>query len=127
MRKARSTIARMLTVATLGCTAVSILSASAAHADVDTDFTNRLHTYGVYGPKDYNAWLAKIACKRMATRLDPTASESAAFLFDNLDGTNSTEQAWQFLGLAVTTYCPEQTSALQSAAGLIGPTSRRPE
>jgi hypothetical protein len=61
MSTGTSAITKMLM---FGCVAVSTLLASAAHADVDIDFTNRPHAYGVHGPKDYNAWLAKIACKR---------------------------------------------------------------
>src|SRR5690242_17502718 len=34
--------------------------AGPAHADPDTDFANELHTYGIYGQKDYNAWIGKI-------------------------------------------------------------------
>ena len=26
-----------------------------AHADVDTNFANQLHGYGIYGPRDYDA------------------------------------------------------------------------
>jgi ribose transport system permease protein/erythritol transport system permease protein len=34
-----------------------------AHADPDTDFANQLQ--GIYGPKDYNAWIGKNVCKRL--------------------------------------------------------------
>jgi hypothetical protein len=44
----------------LGTTAATIMLAAPARADVDTDFANQLHTYGIYGQRDYNAWLAKI-------------------------------------------------------------------
>jgi hypothetical protein len=30
---------------------------------------------------------------------------------------STTEQAWQFLGAAIYTYCPEQAPVLQRAAG----------
>ncbi|MCV7230018.1 DUF732 domain-containing protein, partial [Mycolicibacterium komossense] len=33
----------------------------AAQADPDTDFANDLHSFGIYGPRDYNAWIGKIA------------------------------------------------------------------
>jgi hypothetical protein len=36
--------------------AVAITLAAPAHADGDTDFANQLHTYGLYGQRDYNAW-----------------------------------------------------------------------
>jgi hypothetical protein len=105
-----------LTYVTLTSAAASVLLAPVARADVDTDFANQLHTYGIYGPKDYNAWIGKIACKRITTHLDATAYESAAFLKDNLARTNSTTQTWQFLGAAISAYCPEQTSTLQSSS-----------
>ncbi len=70
--------------------------AAPAHADVDTDFANRLHAYGIYGPRDENAWLAKITCKRLTTRVDEDAS-SAKFLKTNLARTTSTQRLWQFL------------------------------
>lgn len=87
-----------------------------AHADVDTDFANQLHVYGIYGPRDENAWLAKITCKRLTTRVDEDAFASARFLKTNLARTTSTQQVWQFLGAAVDAYCPEQTPTLHAAA-----------
>ncbi len=50
--------------------AAAVTLAAPAHADVDTDFANQLHAYGIYGPRDYNAWLAKITCKRLGNGLD---------------------------------------------------------
>jgi len=94
----------------------AILFAPGAHADVDTDFANQLHTYGIYGQRDSNAWIGKITCERLATHLDATAFESATFLKGNLARTTSTEQVWQFLAAAVQTYCPEQTPGLRAAA-----------
>lgn len=105
----KSLAALCFSVAVLGC-------AAPAQADVDTDFANELHVYGIYGPKDYNAWLGKIACKRLATHLDPTALESARFLKTNLAKTTTTEQTWQFLGAAIPAYCPDQLPALQAVA-----------
>ncbi|OLP00252.1 hypothetical protein BVU76_21105, partial [Mycolicibacterium porcinum] len=37
--------------------AAAIAFAAPAHADPDTDFANELHTFGIYGQKDYNAWI----------------------------------------------------------------------
>lgn len=88
-----------------------------AHADPDTDFAKELHTHGIYGQKDYNAWIGKITCKRLDNGLDQDADKSAKFVFDQLPKGSSTEQAWQFLSAAVNTYCPEQTVVLQQAAG----------
>lgn len=87
-----------------------------AHADPDSDFTNQLHTYGIYGQEDYNAWIAKITCKRLHNGLDTEASQSADFVSKQLDRHSSTGQIWQFLGLALTTYCPDQLPVLHRAA-----------
>ena len=51
--------------------------AAPAHADPDTDFANELHIYGIYGQKDYNAWIGKITCKRLYNGVDHDANESA--------------------------------------------------
>jgi hypothetical protein len=96
--------------------AVGIALAAPANADVDTDFANQLHTYGIYGPRDYNAWLAKITCKRLGNGQDPDAFASASFLSKNLPRTTTTQQTWQFLGAAINTYCPDLTPVLQNAA-----------
>ena len=88
-----------------------------AHADPDTDFANGLHTYGIYGPKDYNAWIGKITCKRLYTGLDQDAEKSAKFVFAQLPKGSTTEQTWQFLGAAINTYCPDQAPVLHRAAG----------
>jgi uncharacterized protein DUF732 len=96
--------------------AAAIALAAPAHADVDTDFANQLHGYGIYGPRDYNAWLGKIACDRLARRLDADAYASAKFILTNLPQHTTTAQAWQFLGASISTYCPEQTPVLQFAA-----------
>ena len=96
--------------------APALVFAAPAHADPDTDFANELHTYGIYGQKDYNAWIGKIACKRLHNGLDQDAGASAKFVFVQLQKGSTTEQAWQFLGAAVRTYCPDKMSVLQAAA-----------
>ena len=82
------------------------LGTATAVADRDTDFANELHGFGIYGQRDYNAWLAKITCKRIDTGVDPAATDSAEFLKLNLARSSSTEQVWQFLGTALRMYCP---------------------
>ena len=94
-----------------------LVFAAPAHADPDTDFANELHTYGIYGQKDYNAWIGKIACKRLYNGLDQDADKSAKFVFTQLEKGSTTAQAWQFLGAALRTYCPDKMSILQAAAG----------
>jgi hypothetical protein len=65
-------------------TAAAVALAAPVHADVDTDFANQLHGYGIYGPRDYNAWLAKITCERLGNGLGTNAEKSAEFLSHNL-------------------------------------------
>ncbi len=90
--------------------------AAPAHADPDIDFANQLHTFGIYGPRDYNAWLGKITCKRIDRGVDADAYASANFIDRNLPRDYTTAQAFQFLGAAVSTYCPDKTGVLQDAA-----------
>ncbi len=88
--------------------AAAISLAAAAQADPDSDFAGELHTYGIYGQKDFNAWIGKIACKRLDRGVDVTAQDSATFVSDQLLRGTSTEQAYQFLGAAMNYYCPDK-------------------
>ncbi len=92
--------------------AAALLSAAPAQADVDTDFTNELHIYGIYGQKDYNAWIGKITCKRLNKGLDTDANMSAQFVHNQLIKDTTTEQAWQFLGAALRSVLPRQVADL---------------
>lgn len=89
--------------------------AAPASADPDTAFADELHTYGIYGQKDYNAWIGKITCKRLATNVDADAYEAADFVHNQLDKNATTEQAWQFLAAGLRTYCPDRLPVLQQA------------
>ncbi|MGV0993209.1 MAG: DUF732 domain-containing protein [Mycobacterium sp.] len=109
------TTSRRVLAAAVSAVAAVTLSAP-AHADPDIDFANQLHGYGIYGQRDYNAWLGKIACKRLATGVDGNAYASEAFVARNLARTTTQSQAWQFVGAAISTYCPDQTAVLQAAA-----------
>jgi Protein of unknown function (DUF732) len=91
-------------------------SAAPAHADVDTDFSKELQSYGIYGQKDYNAWIAKITCKRLTKGVDTDADKSAQFVHMQLVKDSTTEQAWQFLAAALRTYCPDKLPILEQAA-----------
>jgi hypothetical protein len=108
---------KVLGIAAVAIAATTIGFAAPAHAEVDTDFANTLHTYGIYGQRDYNAWIAKIACKRLNNGQDHDAYQSAAFVGKQLDRKLSTEQVWKFLGLTISTYCPEQQPVLDAVAG----------
>ena len=103
-------------IAGIALAAAGLVFAVPAQADPDTDFANELHTYGIYGPKDYNAWIGKIVCKRLHNGVDQDAYKSAQFVFNNLQKGSTTEQSWQFLGAALRTYCPDQLPVLERAA-----------
>ncbi len=96
--------------------AVAIAAAAPAQADPDIDFADQLHSFGIYGQRDYNAWLGKITCKRLDRGVDPDAYAAAAFVSRNLDRDTNQTQAWQFLGAALSTYCPDKIPVLQAAA-----------
>ena len=96
--------------------AAAIGSAAPAQADPDIDFADQLHSFGIYGQRDYNAWLGKITCKRLARGVDGDAYASIAFITDNLARGTTQTQAAQFLGAAVGAYCPDMTGVLQNAA-----------
>ncbi|OBJ37510.1 hypothetical protein A5630_04385 [Mycolicibacterium mucogenicum] len=96
---------------------VALSGSAPAHADPDTDFAAQLHSYGIYGAKDYNAWIGKIACQRLDNGVDRDAYQSANFVAGNLDRHNSIAQTWQFLSAAIGFYCPERRSVLESVAG----------
>ena len=96
--------------------AAGLMGAAPAHADVDTDFSKQLQSHGIYGQKDYNAWIAKLTCKRIDKGLDNDANKSAQFVHMQLVKDSTTEQAWQFLGLALRTYCPDKLPILDQAA-----------
>jgi Protein of unknown function (DUF732) len=100
---------------TLIAAAIALVFAAPAHADVDTDFANQLHTYGIYGQKDYNAWIGKITCERLDRGVDADANASVSFLSKNLPH-STTAQQWQFFGVALDTYCPEHKPVLERVA-----------
>ncbi|PXX08359.1 uncharacterized protein DUF732 [Mycolicibacterium moriokaense] len=106
--------AKLSVLASIMTAAVAL--AAPAHADPDVDFANELHTYGIYGQKDYNAWIGKITCQRLDNGLDKDAGMSAKFVFRQLPKDSTTAQAWQFLGAALRTYCPDKLPVLQAAA-----------
>jgi hypothetical protein len=74
-----------LALAAVAATASALLAAAPSYADPDTDFANEPHTYGIYGGKGYNAWIGKIACKRLDNGLDQDADKLAQFVFNQLE------------------------------------------
>ena len=100
----------------MALTVPALALAGPAHSDPDTDFYNELHIYGIYGEKDYNAWIGKLACKRLWNNLDHDAAMSAQFVKRQLNKNTTTEQTYQFLGAAYKTYCPEKLPILTQMA-----------
>ena len=107
--------AKRVLVAVVAASAAVMLAAP-AQADPDIDFANQLHEFGIYGQRDYNAWLGKITCKRLFNSVDSDAYASARFVSLNLARDTSQSQVFQFLGAAIATYCPDQVGVLQAAA-----------
>ena len=61
------------TILGIAAVAAGMAFAAPAHADPDTDFTSELHTYGIYGPKDYNALIGKDHCRGLNNGVDLVA------------------------------------------------------
>ena len=55
------------TIPGIAAVAACLAFAAPAHADPDTDFTSELHTYGIYGQKDCNAWIGESTCRGSTT------------------------------------------------------------
>jgi Protein of unknown function (DUF732) len=117
-RTASGTIQPMKAKVFAGYAALAIAAAiglaAPAYADPDTDFDNQIARYGIYGPHDYNPYLAKISCRRLAQGVDPDAAATAHFLSNNLPRGTTQVQAYQFLGSAISIYCPDQAPKLQN-------------
>lgn len=101
-------------VAALWAAAAAMVVAVPAQADPDIDFADQLHGFGIYGQRDYNAWLGKITCKRLGRGVDADAYASMTFISRNLPRDTTQQQTAQFLGAAITTYCPDLAGALQN-------------
>lgn len=107
---------RTRALAAFAVAAAAVVLAAPAQADPDIDFAEKLHGFGIYGQRDYNAWLGKITCKRLFSGVDGDAYAAAEFVSRNLARDASQTQAFQFLGAAIEAYCPEQVGVLQAAA-----------
>lgn len=103
-------------ISAVGAVAAAVTLAIPAHADPDTDFANELHTYGIYGPKDYNAWIGKITCQRMRNNIDPAIADSASFVNKNIPRGSSEQQVYQFINASINTYCPDEHDRLAALA-----------
>jgi Protein of unknown function (DUF732) len=117
-RISNGTIRRMKALRSAGFAAAAVAAAiglaSPASADPDTDFDNQIAGYGIYGPHDYNPYIAKIVCRRLSQGVDPDAAASAHFLLNNLPRGTTQVQSYQFLGSAISIYCPDLAPKLQN-------------
>jgi hypothetical protein len=95
-------------IALMACMATGLAVSAPAQADPDTDFSKELQGHGIYGQKDFNAWIGKLMCKRLDRGVDLTARDSAEFVGDQLIRGTSTEQVYQFVGGAMNYYCPDK-------------------
>jgi uncharacterized membrane protein len=103
-------------IAGIATVAATLVVAAPAQADPDTDFAHELHSYGIYGQKDYNAWIGKITCKRQRNGVDKDANASAQFISAQMQkGQESTGQSYQFLAAALRYYCPDLLPILTQA------------
>jgi len=106
-----------LTGVAIAAVAAAISLSAPAFADPDTDFDNQIQHYGIYGPHDYNPYIAKIVCHRLAAGVDKDATASAHFLSINLPRGTTQVQEYQFLGSAIAQYCPDLQGKLQNIPG----------
>lgn len=115
-RSRRDTIqpVKVVRLAPIVALAAAVGLVAPAHADPDTDFDNQLQHYGIYGPHDYNPFLAKIACRRLGQGVDPDAAASAQFLSHNLPRGTTQVQTYEFLATAISIYCPDLAPKLQN-------------
>jgi uncharacterized protein DUF732 len=100
----------------IAAVAAALMTAAPAAADQDTNFANELHTYGIFGQKDYNAWIGKIMCKRVYTNVDPDVFATANFVHNQLPKGTTTDQAYQFVAAGLRTYCPDKLPILDQVA-----------
>lgn len=109
------------TVLAAAAAALAMTLAASASADPwvdpDVEFSRQLQGYGIYGPRDYNAWLGKIVCERLNWGKDPDAQASVRFIGPNLPRDSTQAQSWQFLGASINSYCPNQRPVYERAAG----------
>ena len=83
--------------------------------DYDAPFKAEVNTFGIYGPQDQLAWLAKISCERIDRGVDGDAYKAANFIQHNLPRGTSQGQAFQFLGAGINHYCPAHLNIVQAA------------
>lgn len=104
-------LATIVAMAGVGLAAAAPVQAD----DYDYPFKMTVNGFGVYGPQDQLAWLAKISCDRIGRGVDGDPYKSANFIQHNLPRGTSQGQAFQFLGAAIDHYCPDQVGFIQRA------------
>lgn len=83
--------------------------------DYDAPFKVIVNGFGIFGPQDQLAWVAKISCERMDRGVDGDAYKAADFVQHNLPRGTTQGQAFQFLGAGINHYCPRHVNLLQAA------------
>jgi hypothetical protein len=105
---------RLASIAVLAGAAIAV-AAPAQADDYDYVFKQTVNHFGVYGPQDQLAWLAKISCDRIGRGVDGDPYKSANFIQHNLPLGTTQGQAFQFLGASIDHYCPDAAPFLQRA------------
>ncbi len=105
---------KLAAIGVMAAAAAISLAGPAQADDYDYTFKNTVNAFGVYGPQDQLAWLAKISCERIG-RVDGDPYKSANFVQHNLPRGTTEGQAFQFLGAAIDHYCPNQVGFIQQA------------
>ena len=99
----------------LAAPALAVPPPPAPGGDYDAPFKAEVNGFGIYGPQDQLAWLAKISCERIDRGVDGDAYKAANFIQHNLPRGTSQGQAFQFLGAGINHYCPAHLNLLQAA------------
>ena len=107
---------KLATIGVMAAAAISLAGPAQAD-DYDYTFKNTVNTFGVFGPQDQLAWLAKISCDRIGRGVDGDPYKSATFVQRNLPRGTTEGQSFQFLGAAIDHYCPNEVGFIQQAAG----------
>lgn len=105
---------RLASIAVLAGAAIAVAAPVQAD-DYDYVFKQTVNHFGVYGPQDQLAWLAKISCDRIGRGVDGDPYKSANFIQHNLPLGTTQGQAFQFLGASIDHYCPDAAPFLQRA------------
>lgn len=108
---------KLATIGAMSAVAIGLAAPAVAApaGDYDAPFKVEVNGFGIYGPQDQLAWLAKISCERIDRGVDRDAYKAANFLQRNLPRGTTEGQALQFLGAGIHHYCPAHLDLVQAA------------